>query len=43
MEIIGVHSAINGADSTTVKEIMGCITTDEALDLIKNKPYYEIG
>lgn len=41
MEIIGVHSAINGADSTTVKEIMGCITTDEALDLIKNKPYYE--
>ncbi len=41
MEIIGVHSAICGADSDTVKGIMECITTDEAFGLIETKPYYE--
>lgn len=41
MEVIGVHSAMAGADAETIKKIMNCITTDEAFDLIKEKPYYE--
>lgn len=41
MEIIGVHSAICGADSDTVRRITECITTDEAFGLIETKPYYE--
>ena len=40
MEVIGVHSAVCGADSETVERIMSCITTDNAFDLIKDKPYY---
>lgn len=41
MEVIGVHSALCGADTETVKGIMQCITTDQAFDLLKEKPYYE--
>lgn len=41
MEVIGVHSAICGADSQTVKAITECITTDDAFNLIKEEPYYE--
>ncbi|MGN0658060.1 MAG: cobalt-precorrin-5B (C(1))-methyltransferase CbiD [Emergencia sp.] len=41
MEIIGVHSALNGAAPETVRQIMDCITTDDAFDLIKDEPYYE--
>ncbi len=41
MEVIGVHSAICGADAETVAKIMSCVTTDEAFDLIKDKSYYE--
>lgn len=41
MEVIGVHSAICGADGQTVAKIMNCITTDDAFDLIKDKSYYE--
>lgn len=41
MEIIGVHSAMAGADRETVEKIMSCITTDEAFDVIREKPYYE--
>lgn len=40
MEVIGVHSAICGADAKTVEQIMNCVTTDEAFDLIKDKSYY---
>lgn len=40
MEIIAVHSALWGADSETVRAIMQCVTTDDAFDLIKDKPYY---
>lgn len=36
MEIIGVHAAIAGADSKTVKSIMECITAEQALLLLKN-------
>lgn len=41
MEIIAAHSALCGADRETVKAIMACVTTDDAFDLIKDKPYYE--
>ena len=41
MEVIGVHSAICGADPQTVGQIMNCVTTDEAFDLIKDMSYYE--
>ena len=40
MEVIGVHSAICGADGETVHRIMQCVTTDQAFDLLKEKPYY---
>lgn len=41
MEVIGVHCACLGADPGTVEAILRCITTDEALDIIRDKPYYE--
>lgn len=41
MEIIAVHSALCGADRETVAAIMKCVTTDEAFDIIKDKPYYQ--
>lgn len=41
MEVIGVHSAVCGADAETVTKILSCITTDDAFDLIADKPYYE--
>ncbi len=40
MEVIGVHSAICGADQDTVRGIMECVTTDQAFDLLKERPYY---
>ena len=39
METIGVHCACLGANPETVEAILGCITTDEAFDIIKDKPY----
>lgn len=39
METIGVHSAICGAPDRIIKKIMECTTTDEAFDLIGQKPY----
>lgn len=36
MEIIGVHAAIAGAESKTIKNIMECITAEQALLLLKN-------
>ncbi len=41
MEVIGLHSALCGADRDKVKGITECITTDEAFDLLKDEPYYE--
>lgn len=41
MEIIGIYSALSGAGTETLNQIMNCVTTDDAFDLIKDKPYYE--
>ncbi len=41
MEIIASHAAANGAGAETVKSIMNCVTTDQALDTIIGEPYYE--
>ncbi len=41
MEIIASHAAMSGASSETVRKIMDCITTDQALDLVKSEQFYE--
>lgn len=41
MEIIAAHSALCGADQEIIKAIMECVTTDDAFDRIKDRPYYE--
>ena len=40
MEIISAYSALLGADSETVDNILNCVTTDQAMDIIKEKDYY---
>lgn len=37
MEILGVHAAMAGADACTVKQIMECISTDEAIRIMKEQ------
>ncbi|MGF6375645.1 cobalt-precorrin-5B (C1)-methyltransferase [Clostridiales Family XIII bacterium PM5-7] len=39
MEIIGMHSALKGADINVLKQIMECVTTDDAFDLLQHTPY----
>jgi cobalt-precorrin-5B (C1)-methyltransferase len=34
MEIMAANAAIAGADAETVREVMGCISTDDALDVL---------
>lgn len=41
MEILTAHAALLGADSKTAKALMGCVTTDEALDILKEKGLLE--
>lgn len=37
MEVLAAHAAMAGADTETVAEIMSCITTTEAVDLLEEK------
>jgi len=39
MEIIAAYSAALGADSADVRDILSCITTDQAFDLISDRPW----
>ncbi len=41
MEVIGVHAACCGAPADKVEKILHCLTTDEALSLIHEEPYFE--
>lgn len=41
MEVIGLYSALCGADRRTVEKIMACVTTDEAFGVISGQSYYE--
>ena len=41
MEIIAAHSACLGASPAKVQEIMKCLTTDDAFELIREEPYFE--
>lgn len=41
MEILSANAAIAGADIDTVKRIMDCITTDDALEIIDSKGLVE--
>ena len=42
MEIISAYSALIGADSDTIGNILNCVTTDQAMDTIKEKEYYAL-
>lgn len=41
MEIIGVHAALAGAESSIVSQIMESVSTDEALRVLSKTPYYD--
>lgn len=41
MEIICAYAALLGANSEIVEKILGCVTTDQAMDYVKDEPYYE--
>ena len=36
MEILTAHAALSGADQDTSKALMSCVTTDEALDILRD-------
>ena len=37
MEVLGVHAAMNGADAAVVREIMDCINTTEAMEILRRE------
>ena len=37
MEVLGVHAAMNGADAAVVREIMECINTTEAMEILRRE------
>lgn len=41
MEIFTAHSALCGAPVDVLRQIMNCITTDEAVNIIKNYDFYD--
>ena len=41
MDILTAHAAVLGADQETAARLMDCITTDEALDILKEKGLLE--
>lgn len=41
MDILTAHTAVLGADQETAARLMDCITTDEALDILKEKGLLE--
>ncbi len=41
MEIISAYVALLGGSSGTVERILDCVTTDQAMDIVRNEPYYE--
>ncbi len=40
MEILGVHAAMAGAEAATIKKIMECISTDEAIRIMKEQKIF---
>lgn len=41
MEILAAHGGMCGADSRTIRDIMNCITTDEAIEILEKKELKE--
>ena len=41
MEVLAAHSAMAGADSETVRRLMQCVTTTEALDILEEEQLLE--
>lgn len=41
MEVLGVHAAMNGADAAVVREIMDCINTTEAMEILRREKLIE--
>src|SRR5699024_9194065 len=37
MEVFSAHAAMNGADAQTVRAVMSCLNTSEAVSLLKEK------
>ena len=41
MEVLAAHAAVSGADMDTVRRLMDCVTTVEALDILKEQQLTE--
>ena len=41
MEVLGVHAAMNDADAAVVREIMDCINTTEAMEILRREKLIE--
>lgn len=41
MEIISAYVALLGGNAETVEKILDCVTTDQAMDIVRHEPYYE--
>ena len=41
MEVLGVHAAMNGADAAVVREVMDCINTTEAMEILRRENLVE--
>ena len=41
MEILAAYASACGGDSALARKTLQCITTDEAIDLLKREPFYE--
>ena len=41
MEILGAYASACGGDSNLTREILACITTDEAIDVLRKESFYE--
>lgn len=41
MEIIAAHAGALGAGADVIERILGCVTTDEAFEIVRNDPWLE--
>lgn len=41
MEILGAYASACGGDSQLTRDILNCVTTDEAVDLLKDQLFYQ--
>ena len=41
MELLSAYTALSGGEAETVAKLLKCVTTDEAMDILFEKPYYD--